>query len=69
MANILQTGITGLLASQRALATTSHNIANANTAGFSRQRVSFISRPPEYGTIGYTGQGVQTQEIERIQDL
>jgi len=68
MANILNTGVSGLLAAQRALATTSHNIANANTEGYSRQRVEFSSRPAESTTVGYVGQGVKTSSIERIND-
>lgn len=68
MANIFHTGTSGLLASQRAIATTSHNIANANTEGFSRQRVNFGARPAEFYSIGYIGQGVQTTEIERVYD-
>ncbi len=68
MPNILNTGISGLLASQRALATTSHNIVNANTDGFSRQRVNFVSRPAEISAVGYFGRGVQTTSIDRIQD-
>ena len=33
----LQTSLRGLLAQQRALDTTGHNIANASTQGYSRQ--------------------------------
>ncbi len=68
MPNILNTGISGLLASQQAIATASHNIANANTPGYSRQRVNLSSRPAEVTQVGYIGQGVQTSEIERIHD-
>ena len=42
---ILDTAVTGLLVSQRALATTSHNISNVNTPGYSRQRVEVIAKP------------------------
>ncbi|MDG2830091.1 flagellar basal body protein, partial [Vibrio parahaemolyticus] len=35
----LNTATKGLLAQQTALHTASHNISNANTEGFSRQRV------------------------------
>lgn len=66
MADLLSTGISGLLASQRAIATTSHNIANANTEGYSRQRVNLETRPSERTPIGYIGQGVQVSGIERI---
>ena len=33
----LQTSLRGLLAHQQAIDTTSHNVANANTEGYSRQ--------------------------------
>lgn len=68
MANILNTGISALLSSQRAIATTSHNIANANTEGYSRQRVEFQSHKPDYYGFGYIGNGVQIGSVERIQN-
>ena len=39
MADILNTGISGLIAFQRMINTTSHNISNSSTPGYSRQRV------------------------------
>ena len=52
MADLLNTSISGLLAFQRALDTTSHNITNANTVGYSRQLPEFMTRQaqqsPEY---------------------
>lgn len=66
MADLLGTGVSGLLAFQRALATTSHNISNVNTEGYSRQRTELTTRPPEYTGAGYVGQGVNTNAIERI---
>ncbi|MCB1756614.1 MAG: flagellar hook-associated protein FlgK [Gammaproteobacteria bacterium] len=66
MADLLSTGLSSLLASQRAIATTSHNIANADTEGYSRQRVNLETRPSEYTISGYIGQGVQVSGIERI---
>ena len=59
-------GLSALLASQRGLATTGHNIANVNTDGFSRQRVSFESRQPQFIGIGYAGKGVDIQSITRM---
>ncbi len=41
----LQTSLRGLLAHQQAIDTTSHNIANANTDGYSRQDAD-MSAPP-----------------------
>ena len=59
-------GLSGLLASQHGLATTGHNIANVNTPGFSRQRVTFETREPQFIGFGFVGKGVDTQDIQRI---
>ena len=68
MPDILNTSLTGLRAFQSALATTSHNIANVNTEGYSRQRVNFGTMPAQNVGVGYIGSGVQPQGIERILD-
>jgi len=68
MPDILNTSLTGLRAFQNALATTSHNIANVNTDGFSRQRVNFGTMPAQNVGVGYIGSGVQPQSITRIFD-
>ncbi|AHF03667.1 flagellar hook protein FlgK [Marichromatium purpuratum 984] len=66
--SILGTGVSGLLAFQRALSTTGHNIANAATEGYTRQRVDFSTRTPQFTGGYYVGQGVTTDGIRRIQD-
>lgn len=66
--SVLGTGITGLLAFQRALATTSHNIANSATEGYSRQRVDFTANMPQRLGSGYLGQGVRIDGIRRLYD-
>lgn len=56
---------------QRALDTTGHNIANVNTAGYSRQRVDFSALTPlEFYSQGWhaVGQGVGIDGINRIRD-
>ena len=68
MASILGTGISGLLAHQRALSTTSHNISNVNTDGYSRQRVQFDTQTPFYAGFGYVGTGTRLTDISRIFD-
>ncbi len=68
MADPLKTGLSGLLAFQRAIATTSHNIANANTEGYARQRVNLTPNPPEAMGFGYIGRGVTVDNVQRIQD-
>lgn len=65
MADILGIGTSGLLAFQRALTTTSHNISNSNTEGYSRQRVGMGTQTPEFIGVGYAGTGVRVMEITR----
>jgi flagellar hook-associated protein 1 FlgK len=65
---ILETALSGLFASQRSLATTSHNISNVNTEGYSRQRVDLNARPPQFTGAGYIGQGVNVVNITRSYD-
>lgn len=62
----MDTAITGLLAAQRALATTSHNIANVNTPGYSRQEVALSAQDPQFTGAGYLGSGVEVGAIKRI---
>ncbi|MDH5231409.1 MAG: flagellar hook-associated protein FlgK, partial [Gammaproteobacteria bacterium] len=61
-------GRTGLLAFQRVLNTTSHNITNANTPGYSRQRVELATRYPTPSTQGFVGNGVKTPTTVRLYD-
>lgn len=63
----------GLMAAQSALDTVSHNLANANTPGFSRQRVVLKATEalPVPGIMmgtqaGQVGTGVRVESIERI---
>jgi len=66
MASLINIGVTGLTASQTALSTTGNNITNANTAGYSRQRVNLETQPEQYIGNGYIGSGVQVQSITRV---
>jgi len=65
---MLNTGITGLLASQRALSATSQNISNVNTEGYSRQRVEQQASNPQASGVGFIGTGVTITDIKRIYD-
>lgn len=59
----------GLMASQIGIQVTGHNISNANTPGFSRQRVDFTeSLPLNYPPIGVLGMGVEVSSILRVRD-
>src|SRR3954468_3795327 len=67
----IQTSLRGLLAQQRALDVTSHNIANASTVGYSRQEATMAaSRPLEIpGTNGgMLGTGVDVMSYQRVRD-
>ena len=68
MSDLLSIGMSGLLAYRRALDTVSHNIANANTAGYSRQRVELASRPGAGTGYGYLGTGVDLATVRRLGD-
>src|SRR5574337_1334884 len=59
-----------LQAQQAAIQTAGHNIANANTPGFTRQRVDFTPAVPfSLGSAGSLGTGVDIKDITRIRDL
>jgi flagellar hook-associated protein 1 FlgK len=68
MADFLRTGVSGLLAFQRALDTTSHNIANVSTDGYSRQRTLIGTRPAQGYGNGWIGQGANVQTTQRVYD-
>lgn len=63
--SLLNVGARALMANQIALQTTGHNIANVNTAGYSRQTVAFqTSQGQDFGS-GYIGNGVDVAGIVR----
>ena len=66
--DLLNIGSSGLLAFQRSLNTISHNIANVNTDGYSRQRVELASRVPQNYGYGFVGTGVDTVAVTRAYD-
>ena len=68
MSGILSTGTSALLAFQRALGTVGHNVANAATPGYSRQRVDLAARPGQNTGAGYIGQGVDVARLQRLAD-
>lgn len=66
----LNIAYTGLLASNAALNTTSNNIANVQTDGYSRQQVNQQAAQAlrVFQTYGCAGAGVETLAIERVRD-
>ena len=66
----LNIAYTGLLASNAAMNTTSNNIANVQTEGYSRQQVTqqAANALRVFQTYGCAGAGVETLAIERVRD-
>ncbi len=71
----LETTLRGLLAQQAALDVTSHNVANANTPGYSRQTALLgasdsmqVTDGARMATIASIGTGVEVQSYQRIRD-
>ncbi|MFY8130278.1 MAG: flagellar hook-associated protein FlgK [Burkholderiaceae bacterium] len=63
--SLLNVGTSGLAAANLGLTTVSHNIANVNTPGYSRQQV--VQRAAVAGGIGlFAGKGVEVVGIQRI---
>ncbi len=65
----LEIGKRALLSQQISLQTISHNIANVNTLGYSRQRVRISASQPESSTMGPIGTGVTVTDIRHVRDL
>ncbi len=71
----IEMGKRSIMAHTDAISTAGHNISNANTEGYSRQRVQMkefdplyrpdLSRPERAGMIG---QGIDVQSINRVRD-
>jgi len=66
MPDMLNTAVSGLLSFQRALNTTSHNISNVNTPGYSRQRVEFDTNAPGFLGGNFFGNGVRIDSVSRV---
>ena len=66
--SMLNIGTSALLTAQGALSTASHNISNANTEGYTRQRTTQSTNFPDYQGGYYIGSGVQISGVQRIFD-
>lgn len=67
-ADLFSIGRSSLNTSKKALSTTSHNIANANTEGFSRQRVVSATNNPVGTGKHVFGTGVHIKSVKRVHD-
>ncbi|MCA1949282.1 MAG: flagellar hook-associated protein FlgK [Treponema sp.] len=71
----IEIGKRAVVAHQQALTTTGHNLSNASTEGYSRQRVELSPFEPIYlpglnreETPGQIGQGTVVERIQRVRD-
>ena len=61
-------GTKAMSASYAALATTGHNISNANVKGYSRQQVELATAVGQFSGEGYYGKGVDVTTVTRAHD-
>ena len=61
-------GAGALGAAQAGLLTAGHNIANASTPNYSRQRIEQTTNLPQYTGAGYMGNGVHVESVRRQYD-
>ena len=67
--SLLSIARSALLAHQRAMAVTAHNVANAQTPGYSRQRLNLVAATPQWSPDGLIGRGVTAGGILRTRDI
>ena len=68
MADLIGIGLSGLKSHQVALSVTGNNVANTNTAGYSRQEAIFVDNPSLFSGAGYIGQGAAIETIRRLSE-
>jgi flagellar hook-associated protein 1 FlgK len=68
MADLLSTSVSGLLAFQEALDTTSQNVTNVDTAGYSVETTNMSEAQGQSLGTGYVGGGVEVSGITRAYD-
>ena len=66
--NIFSASLSGLNAAMYEMNTTQHNIANANTPGYTRQQVTLTSQAAAAAGGGFVGQGVSVVGVKRLYD-
>ena len=65
----LETALRGILAQQRAIDVTGHNIANASTVGYTRQRADLVTTTAlADGPSRLLGTGVDVAQYQRVRD-
>lgn len=67
--SLMTLGTQAIFAAYAQLQTTSNNIANANTPGYSRQSAQLTTTGSDYNGSGYFGRGVTVQTITRASNM
>lgn len=65
MSTLVNIGARAMFANQAALQVIGNNIANVNTAGYSRQQVEVATSSSQYTGSGYFGKGVDVKTVTR----
>ncbi len=68
ISHVLNLAKEALVTHQLAIGVTGHNVANVNTPGYTRQTVSLGAQTASPVGIGFIGNGVQAERIEREYD-
>ncbi len=68
ISSILNIAKSALSANQTAIQTISHNIANVNTPGYSRQEAVLEEAPPTPSSLGLMGNGVVVEQNKSYLD-
>jgi flagellar hook-associated protein 1 FlgK len=68
ISSAMYVSLTGMRMSQAAMETASHNIANVNTEGYSRQRLNLSALPSQNAKWGQMGLGVTADNVIRYHD-
>ncbi len=66
--NVIDIAKGALLANQKAMAVTSHNIANVSTPGYTRQRMVLEANPPYFANRLKIGMGVKAERVIQYTD-
>ena len=66
---LMTLGTRALNAAYAQLLTTSNNIANANTPGYSRQEAKLVATEGQFTGSGYFGRGVTVQTVSRASNM
>lgn len=74
LSSSLQVGVSGLTASQNALNTTAHNLANVNTKGYTRQQVVMADFAYQKWGVNHistlqTGLGVDIETVRQVRNM